>query len=88
MSIRKHKKKKHDKILKLAEGKLDSIEALVFQALTDMEISHEEFNAIIRKKQKFERMKKMSGMSVKNKKIWDWIVWIQEKKRDCKYVIG
>ena len=22
----------------------------------------------------------MWGMSMKNKKIWDWIVWIQEKK--------
>ena len=62
LSIRRHKKKKHDKILKLAESKIDSIETLVPQALTDMEISHEEFNVIIRKKQKYERMKKMSGM--------------------------
>ena len=23
----------------------------------------------------------MWGMSMKNKKIWDWIVWIQEKKK-------
>ena len=29
----------------------------VSQALIDMEISHEEFNAIIREKQKYERMK-------------------------------
>ena len=41
----------------LAKSKLDSIETLVFQALIDMEISHEEFNAIIREKQKYERMK-------------------------------
>ena len=34
----------------LAKGKLDSIETLVSQALTDMEISHEEFDVIIRKK--------------------------------------
>ena len=27
------------------------------QPLTDMEISHQEFNAIIREKQKYERMK-------------------------------
>ena len=39
----------------LAESKLDSIETLVSQALIDMEISHEEFNAIIR--EKYERMK-------------------------------
>ena len=41
----------------LAKSKLDSIETLVFQALTDMEIRHEEFNAIIREKQQYERMK-------------------------------
>ena len=41
----------------LAKSKLDSIETLVSQALIDMEISHEEFNAIIREKQKYKRMK-------------------------------
>ena len=40
----------------LAKSKLDSIETLVSQALIDMEISHEEFNAIVREKQN-ERMK-------------------------------
>ena len=41
----------------LAKSKLDSTEALVSQALTDMETSLEEFNAIITEKQKFERTK-------------------------------
>ena len=41
----------------LAQTKFDSIETLVSQALIDMEISHEEFNAIIREKQKYERTK-------------------------------
>ena len=41
----------------LAKSKLSSIETLVSQALIDMEISHEEFNAIIREKEKYERMK-------------------------------
>ena len=41
----------------LAKSKLDSIETLVSQAPIDMETSHEEFNAIVRKKQKYERMK-------------------------------
>ena len=58
LTITKNKKKKHDKILMIAKSKLDSIETLVSQALIDMEISHEEFNAIIREKQKYERMKK------------------------------
>ena len=42
-SITRNKKKKHDKILMLAKSKLNSIETLVSQALTDMEKSHEEF---------------------------------------------
>ena len=50
LSITRNKKKKHDKILMLAKSKLDSIETLVSQALIDMEISHKEFNAIIREK--------------------------------------
>ena len=41
----------------MAKSKLDSIETLVSQALIDMESSHEEFNAIIREKEKYERMK-------------------------------
>ena len=41
----------------LAKSKLDSIETLAFQALIDMESSHEEFNAIIREKQEYKRMK-------------------------------
>ena len=52
LSITRNKKKRHEKILMLAKNKLDSIETLVSQALIDMGISHEEFNAIIREKQK------------------------------------
>ena len=55
----RNKREKHDKILMLAKSKLDSIETLVSQVLIDMEISHEEFNAIIREKRKHERIKKM-----------------------------
>ena len=57
LSITRNKKKKHDKILMLAKSKFDSIETLVSQALTDMEVSHKKFNAITREKQKYEKMK-------------------------------
>ena len=40
----------------LAKNKLDSIGTLVSQAWIDMEISHGEFNAIIREKQKYEEV--------------------------------
>ena len=41
----------------MAKSKLDSIETLVSKALIDTEIGHEEFNAIIKEKQKYQRMK-------------------------------
>ena len=47
----------HDKILMLAKSKLNSIETLVFQALIDMEISHEEFITVLNEKDKYEKIK-------------------------------
>ena len=41
----------------LAESKLNSIETLVSQALTDMDISHNEFITILKEKDKYEKMK-------------------------------
>ena len=57
LSITRNKDKKHDKILILAKSKLGSIETLVSQALTDMEISREEFVRILNEKDKYEKMK-------------------------------
>ena len=48
MHISRKKKKKHDKILILAKSKLNSIEAVISQALIDMNISHEEFVTILK----------------------------------------
>ena len=41
----------------LAKSKLNSIETLASQALIDMEISHEEFDQIMKEKDKYEKMK-------------------------------
>ena len=41
----------------LAKSKLNSIEALISQALIDMEISHEECITILKEKDKYEKMK-------------------------------
>ena len=41
----------------LAKSKLNSIETLISQALTDLDISHEEFSRILKEKDKYERMK-------------------------------
>ena len=42
----------------LAESKFNSIEiVLIFQALGDLDISHEEFIMILKEKDKYEKMK-------------------------------
>ena len=41
----------------LAKNKLNSIEALISQALIDMDISHEEFITILKEKDTYEMMK-------------------------------
>ena len=41
----------------LAKSKLSSMETLIFQALIDLDISHEEFIKILKEKDKCERMK-------------------------------
>ena len=41
----------------LAKSKLNSIEILIFQALIDLDISHEDFIRILEEKDKYEKMK-------------------------------
>ena len=50
-------RQKHDKSLMLAKSKLNSIQTLISQGLIDMEISHEEFTAILKEKDKYEKIK-------------------------------
>ena len=51
------KKEKRDKILMLAESKVNSIETLTSQALNDLDTSHEEFIMILNEKDRYEKMK-------------------------------
>ena len=51
------KKEKHYQILMLAKSKYNSIEALISQALNDIDISHKEFITILKEKDRYERMK-------------------------------
>ena len=46
----KKRKKKHNKLLYLCKDKLDCIEMLIGQLITDLKISHEEFKAIMNEK--------------------------------------
>ena len=51
------RKKKHDQILMLANSKYNSIEALISQALNVINISQKEFITILKKKDRYEKMK-------------------------------
>ena len=57
LSITSNKKKKHDHLLMLAKSKFNSVETLISQALSDLDISHEEFVTILKKKDRYEKMK-------------------------------
>ena len=54
-NITRKKKKKHNKIIALARGKLNMIENLISQALINFEITHEEFSKIIYEKNNYEQ---------------------------------
>ena len=41
----------------LAKSKLNSIDTIIFQALIDMDISHEEFTTILKERDGYEMMK-------------------------------
>ena len=69
LNTTRNKKKKHDKIPMLAKSKLNSIETLVTQALIDMEINHEEFIIILKEKDKYEKMKDILLVKMKNMKL-------------------
>ena len=57
LRITKKRKKKHNKIIALAKGKLNTIDMLLSSALNDSKISHEEFTNIIAEKNMYENMK-------------------------------
>ena len=71
----------------LAKSKLNSIETLIFQALIDLEISHEEFIAIFKEKDKYEKMKE--NVTSENKKAINYEIeeaLIQENNRFATHV--
>ena len=57
LGVAKKKKKKHNKIVVLARNKLNIVETLLSSALSDFDISHEEFAKIIDERVKYEGIK-------------------------------
>ena len=51
----------------LAKSKLNSIEKLMSKALSDVEISHEEFIMILDEKDRYEKMKYKLGSDMREK---------------------
>ena len=79
LNITRKKKKKHNKIIKLARNKLNIIETLISQALIDFDISHEEFSKIIYEKNNHEQMKdnirnakSINNLNKENDRITPW----------------
>ena len=67
MKETRKKKKKHNKVVMLAQSKLNSIVTLMSQALIDLDISHEEFKTILNEKEKYDQIKE----SIRNTKSRD-----------------
>ena len=57
LKLTKKRNKKHNKIIVSAKNKLNTIDTLLFSALNDSEISHEEFTNIINKENIYEIIK-------------------------------
>ena len=57
LNIKRKKEKKHIKIIALVRSKLNIIETLISQALTDFDISHEDFSKIIYEKNNYEQIR-------------------------------
>ena len=58
----RNKNKKHNKVVKLARSKLNSIESKISKALADNEISHEDFEITINEQKKYRELKESIRM--------------------------
>ena len=57
LNITRKKKKQHNKIIALARSKLNIIETLISQALSDFDKSHEKFSKIIYERNNYEQIR-------------------------------
>ena len=57
LTLTKKRKTKYNKIIVLAKNKLNTIDTLLFSAINDSEISHEEFSNIITEANIYENIK-------------------------------
>ena len=62
LKTKRNKKKKHNKIVKLARSKLNSIECWISETLIHNEISYEDFMTIINEAKEYEELKESIRM--------------------------
>ena len=74
-------KKKHNKIVKLARSKLNSIESKISEALINNEISHEDFMTILNEEKKFRELKESIRMMNSQRSDAEKVSLIEEGKK-------
>ena len=74
------KRKKHNKIVMLARIKLNTIENKMSNALTDNEVSHEDFETIINEEKKNQELKESIRMINSQRSDAEKVKLIQEGK--------
>ena len=77
----RNKKKKHNKIVMLARSKLNSVESKISEALINVEISHEDFMAIINEEKKYRELKEIMRMMNSQRNGAEKINLIEEGKK-------
>ena len=74
-------KKTQNKIVILARSKLNMIESKISEALTNNEISHEEFMTIVNEEKKYRKLKESLRMKNSQRSDVDKINLIEESKK-------
>ena len=77
----RNKKKKHNKIFVLARSKLNSIENEISKALTDNEITHEDFETIISEEKQCQELKESIRMGNIQRSDAEKVNLIEEGKK-------
>ena len=78
----RNKKKKHNKIVMLTRGKLNSIESKISEALINNEISHEDFMLILNEQTKYRELKESIRMMNSQRSDVEKVSLIEEGKKN------
>ena len=81
LKTKRNKKKKHNKIVMLARNKLNSIESKMSEALINIEISHEDYMAILNEEKKYRELNGSIRMMNSQRSDVEKISLIEEGKK-------